>query len=357
MSNRSFVGKVEILGRDEILGWERRSRRQRIQNLKVRAAAGDQQAIARLQRLQAELSAPVTASSTPYASPTSYAATTYPQQSYQAPPAYQTPYFDASLSQDPYGPPPQPTVDSFQGDDQLEEIVSSGRDEILGSALSKTVGAVKKIAGLPLDAAAWALRRTPVPSKSWFVGHQEILGSSFVGDDERAYAADGGMADKMALQRRITSSGSNRHLAFVRGDDSELESLMIAQIKKDAKKPKIVTAYLLDLGSDAKKMQILKQRADAGSSSAKNILKLVAKAQSDKAIDNALSSGEDADASDRQKAKQILQKATDSKSIKREDLRQAIALYAGTGSTVKERTAVGSKMIEFCNKKKIKLEG
>ena len=68
-------------------------------------------------------------------------------------------------------------------------------------------------------------------------------------------------------------------------------------------------------------------------------------------------SGDDADSSNRQKAKKILQAAADAKTIKRADLRQAIFLYAGADSTVKERTAVGSKMIEFCNKKKIKLEG
>jgi hypothetical protein len=249
MSNRSFVGRVEILGRDEILGRERRGRRHRIQDLKARAAAGDPRAVAKLQKLQAALAAPVsstatpnpyaatTYAATPYAA-TPYAATTYPA-SYQQP-AYQSPYFDPSLSQDPYGPPPQPTIDVFQGDDSLEEIVSSG--------------------------------------------HDEILGSSFIGDDERAYAADGGMADKMALQRRITSSGSNRHLAFVRGEA-------------------------------------------------------------------------DTDATSRQTAKKILEQSADSKTIKKSDLRRAIELYAGNNATTQEKTAVGSKMLEYLTKKKIKIEG
>ncbi len=163
----------------------------------------------------------------------------------------------------------------------LDEIL--GRDEIVGSLLSKTVGAVKKVAGLPLDAAAWALRRTPSVARSMFVGHDEILGGAFVGDDERAYAEDGGMADKMALQRRITSSGYNGHLAYVRGEDMDQQG--------------------------------------------------------------------------RQSAKKILQQSVNAKSIKKSDLKRAIELYAGASATTREKTEVGSKMLDFLTKKQIKIEG
>lgn len=178
MGNRSFVGKVEILGSDEILGWERRRRSQGIQALKSQAAAGDQRAVAKLNRLRAALST----TSVPFsaATPAPFGAPSYPRQtyapvsysypSYQAP-AYQTPYFDASLSQDPYGPAPQPTIDVFQGD-----------DDILGILLDSRLDPVK-------------------PRGSEF-----MLGA-FVGDDEREAAASGGRAEKMALLRRIRSRG------------------------------------------------------------------------------------------------------------------------------------------------------
>ena len=355
------MGKQSFVGRDEILGWARRGGRRGIQNLKTRAASGDPRAVARLQRLRAALAAP----DAPASAPAPYAAQPGYASNY---PAYQSPYFDASLSQDPYGPAPQPTIDVFQGDAELAEIVSSGdadleeivgaddveleklmkkairpsllttvlatgrsdaelakikakadagdkksknlyegilaakkkyaesykydssgldeilgSDEIVGSLLSKTVGAVKKVAGLPLDVAAWALRRTPSVARSMFVGHDEILGGAFIGDDERAYAEDGGMADKMALQRRITSSGYNGHLAYVRGEDMDQQG--------------------------------------------------------------------------RQSAKKILQQSVDAKSIKKSDLKRAIELYAGASATTREKTAVGSKMLDFLTKKQIKIEG
>ena len=149
---------------------QRRARRlQHVQRLKTKAAAGDQQAIAKLQRMQADLGLPATttpasatpASATPgsptpaiFGTPSStpgYPASTYPstyppaypsayqpgypqsayqpgypqsayQQQYAYQPQYaaQSPYYDPSLSQDPYGPPPQPTVDVYQGDSRLQ---------------------------------------------------------------------------------------------------------------------------------------------------------------------------------------------------------------------------------------------
>jgi hypothetical protein len=178
MRNQSFVGRVEIMGRDEILGWARKRRRQSIRELKARAASGDQRAIARLRRLQAELSTAITATPAPANTPTlfasslaaPYAAPTYPQQTYSPyvaqPAAYQSPYFDASLSQDPYGPPPQPTIDVFQGD-----------DEILGILLDAELNPAK-------------------PRRSEF-----MLGA-FVGDDERELAREGGSSELAALRRR-----------------------------------------------------------------------------------------------------------------------------------------------------------
>lgn len=169
---------------------QRRARRlQHVQRLKTKAAAGDQQAIARLQQMQADLGLPATttpASTTPGsatpASPTpaifgtpsstpGYPASTYPstyppaypsayqsayqpgypqstyqpgypqsayQQQYAYQPQYaaQSPYYDPSLSQDPYGPPPQPTVDVYQGEEERELARDGGSSE--RSALART---------------------------------------------------------------------------------------------------------------------------------------------------------------------------------------------------------------------------
>ena len=178
MKNQSFVGKVEILGRDEILGWEsqrRRRRRQFIQALKARAAAGDPRAIARLQRLRDELAATIAPAVPAPNAPTMFA---YPQATsttpYVAPtyapyvtstPAYQSPYYDASLSQDPNGPAPQPTIDVFQGDDLL---------------------------GILLDA-----ELNPMKTRG-----SEFMMGSFVGDDEIELAREGGSSEMAALRRR-----------------------------------------------------------------------------------------------------------------------------------------------------------
>jgi len=58
---------------------------------------------------------------------------------------------------------------------------------------------------------------------------------------------------------------------------------------------------------------------------------------------------------DRQAARKILDVAADAKSISRSDLKKAIWLYAGKQSTEKERLVVGGKILDFLNKKQVKL--
>jgi hypothetical protein len=57
----------------------------------------------------------------------------------------------------------------------------------------------------------------------------------------------------------------------------------------------------------------------------------------------------------RQAARTILDNAAQTKSISRTDLKKAIQLYAGQQATKAERAAVGSKMLDFINKKQVKL--
>ena len=157
-------------GLEEILGHEtrdqRRARRQQhVQNLKTRAAAGDQQAIARLQKMQADLALPGVSpqSTTPYypsAAPPALPQT-YPTGTYSYPAqsayAYQSPYYDPSLSQNPYGPPPQPTIDVYQGDDESGLCVrtdSLGRQEIVDGW--SPWGAIKSVATAPLKAVKYS---------------------------------------------------------------------------------------------------------------------------------------------------------------------------------------------------------
>jgi hypothetical protein len=127
---------------------QRRARRLlRIQQLKSRAAAGDPRAVARLQQMRAALGLPANAASPPPfkpLSPPAYLPTAYQptyappsyQPSYAQPPAYASPYYDESLSQDPYGPPPQPTVDVFQGEEEAELARDGGSTE--RAALSRS---------------------------------------------------------------------------------------------------------------------------------------------------------------------------------------------------------------------------
>jgi hypothetical protein len=57
----------------------------------------------------------------------------------------------------------------------------------------------------------------------------------------------------------------------------------------------------------------------------------------------------------RRDARKILDEASQAKSISRADLRRAIWLHAGKQSTEAERAAVGGKMLDFLNKRQVKL--
>jgi hypothetical protein len=199
-----------------------------------------------------------------------------------------------------------------------------GREEIMGSALSKTVGAIKKVAGLPLDAAAWALRRTPVPSKSMFIGRDEIMGA-FVGDEARALAED--TRGERAAARRSGTCGYNSHWNYIKGELPELSPADLATVQALAQKGNKKARRLL-----AKMGKLAKQE-----------------------IPNDKSAGEDVTSAERQQARQILKSASAGKSISRADLKKAIWLYAGKQSTEKERTLVGSKMLQFLNQRQVKL--
>lgn len=327
MKNQSFVGKMEILGRDEILGWEsqrRRRRRQIIQTLKTRAAAGDPRAIARLQKLQAELSAPVaTSTSAPatnvptlFAYPqtpqsTSYASSyttppTYAQQAYNpyvAPTvAYQSSYFDPSLSQNPYGPPPQPTIDSFQGDDLLGILLDSNLD--------------------------------PMQTRG-----SEFMMGTFVGDDELELAREGGQSEKDALRRRIGIKPGSKLAQLIQEHVRSSETRAIAADKKLPIEKKIDTSLL---GDSCPELEI---RAAAGDVTAQQKLAL------QKATGQC--GEESSDRSNKKIAHKILKDSAASKSISRDSLKKAIWLYAGTPSTEIERTAIGKKMIAYLNNQQV----
>jgi len=319
-----FVGLQEILGLDEIVGRDNRARRRarrrrHLQNLKTRAAAGDQQAIAKLQRMQNDLGLPAASASvattTPatatsstipplYLNPTSPTPPTYSaytstpatsayQPSYQQQYAYQNPNYQSSY----YNSNAQDPIDVYQGDvghgPDFDDIF--GLEEILGCA--KSAGA--------------------------FVGRDEILGS-FVGDEERELARDGSRADRAAL-RRVSSSGYNGHWKFSRASGDDPTAALVAE---------------------------LKTRAAAGDLRA---LKALEKIRLKTASKTKVSGDATGSQVDRQAAKQILQGAAGSKKIARTDLKKAIWLYAGRQSTVEERTAVGSKMIAYLNKNKVQL--
>ena len=68
-------------------------------------------------------------------------------------------------------------------------------------------------------------------------------------------------------------------------------------------------------------------------------------------------SGDDAppELQGRREARKILDNAVDAKSIGRTDLKRAIWLHAGSQSTEAERAAVGGKMLDFLNKRQVKL--
>jgi hypothetical protein len=153
-------------------------RQQRLASLKTRAAAGDQAAVAKLQKIQSKLTAELSTLNSPQAAttpttappvipgttptvpgappaippygttnyPTTYPPgypTSYPQNypAYQPQYAYQSPYYDAS-TMDPYGPAPQPTVDVYQGSSTLSDS-SLGEEE---TALACEAGGAERAA-------------------------------------------------------------------------------------------------------------------------------------------------------------------------------------------------------------------
>ncbi len=374
MSNQSFVGgRLEIMGLDEILGWGfRKRRRSNIQQLKARAASGDQRAIAHLARLRAALGVPNTATTATPNTPTLFAypeATSYVAPNYPAP-AYQTPYFDASLSQDPYGPAPQPTIDVFQGDllgilldnqlnperprgsefvlgtlttdqNQRRKIAMAkrqeilGKDEILGRALDSNLNRLGPKAQFVLGRALDGKLNRMRPKGQYVLGDDtlteivtsgddaltEIVTSgAFVGDEEKALAREGGASEQAALRRRTAAScGYNRHWAHMRGEAS------------------------------AQDLATIKKLADGGNKKAKKILAKLEK------LARANMAGDDSSQTEKQAARKIIDDACASKTITRDSLKKAIWLYAGKQSTEKERTLVGSKMIALLNKKQVKL--
>lgn len=108
-----------------------------------------------------------------------------------------------------------------------EEIL--GHDEILGSYLPAVIrsgkfkrrrgkgvwGKLAKAATVPLQ--ALSQRGVMMRGIEEILGRDEILGEGFVGDDERALAAEGGSAERESLARR-TTSGYNSKWAHMRGN-------------------------------------------------------------------------------------------------------------------------------------------
>jgi hypothetical protein len=316
-----ILGREEILGRDEILGREEilgssfvgsRHRRRgggggqdRIQRLKTKAASGDQKATARLQQLQTELASPTTtttpvtsASSTPVSPPyqpyPSVAATTpvlsqsyasqpyaqtvqsYPQQyGYQQQYGYpqQYGYQDPYGYQQPYGPP---TIDVYQGD----------------------------------------------------LGHEEILGGSFVGDDERMAAEEGSASDRQAMRRRSASAGWNRHWAYIRGDETPTGE-QLEELKTRA------------LAGDHRAIALLKKLREKASASSSG--------WQWRHVDNPNAK------EDRERrlaaAKKILKAAATAGQISRPDLKRAIDTCSEPGASDADKFATGKKIVGFLGKK------
>lgn len=214
-----------------------------------------------------------------------------------------------------------------------DEIV--GLEEIVGASLKDIAAAplklVKKAATLPFDAAEWALRRSPVPNKSWFIGKKEdeyFIGEDeyFIGEDDKILANEGSRSDASALARRAGTCGYNSHWAHIRGDGPGITQADLAKVKK---------------------------LADGGNKKAMRLLGRLAKlAKADVSGD----AGPKPDPeNERREAKQILSAAQTAKSISRSALRRAIWLYAGKSSTEADRMAVGKKMIGLLNDRQVRL--
>jgi hypothetical protein len=144
---------------------------QRMSTLQTQANAGDQQAAAKLQRLQRKLGTQVAPSTAPPVIPS-----TTP---YGAPPALS--------SSNPYGSP---------------------------AAFSPSTS---QYPPLPYDPEyEYYYTNTPTPSPTGPLPQPTI--DVFVGEEERALAAEGGQCERAALRRRTGSMGYNRHWNFIKGD-------------------------------------------------------------------------------------------------------------------------------------------
>jgi hypothetical protein len=99
------------------------------------------------------------------------------------------------------------------------------------------------------------------------------------------------------------------------------------------------------------------ERASKGDSEAKKwLVERDRRLPIGKKIDTALLGDDDvSQLQSRREARKILDDAFPAKSISRADLKRAIWLHAGKQSTEAERAAVGSKMLDFLNKRQIKL--
>jgi hypothetical protein len=101
------------------------------------------------------------------------------------------------------------------------------------------------------------------------------------------------------------------------------------------------------LSGDSDQLEELKLRAEAGDARAQRQLEALRKSNSKTSGDDLVSS--------RQTARKLLEDAADSKTISRTDLKRAIMLYAGNEATVDEKTAVGSKILAFLQKKNVRI--
>lgn len=102
------------------------------------------------------------------------------------------------------------------------------------------------------------------------------------------------------------------------------------------------------LGED-EDIEELKLRAEAGDKRAQKRLEILIKDKITK------SSGDDDQIANRQVARKMLEDAADAKTIKRADVKKAIALYAGSSATDKEKTDIGSKILTFLQKKNVQI--
>lgn len=277
-----------------------------------------------------------------------------------------------------------------------------GADEIVGASLKSLATAplklVKKAVTLPFDAAEWAMHRSPVPNKSWFIGKDEILGA-FVGDEDRTMSEDSRSARDAG--RRVASCGYNSHWNFIRGaspSDEKENGLMKGTVRPWSAAESYAymlwqpeTPWAAKCGTEGLKQlkamgwKPVVSRIEGGKLpyvifrhpiSTDNLIievtktgvsvrfvskdkQLLAQQDYQLPLKQKISSsllGEDLDTtSNRRQAKQILTSASESRAISRDALRRAIWLYAGASSTEADRTSVGRKMIALLNERQVRL--